>query len=88
MAINLNDILSRFDEKEHTHILIDLLREYIYLIRSHMDVEESKSFPRAKQVLTDDDWSEIDEGFSYKDDPLFGKIIYKQYQDIYDSIVK
>jgi branched-chain amino acid transport system ATP-binding protein len=69
-------------------MLAEQLRKYINLSRSHMVIEESILFPRAKQVLTDDDWAEIDKCFVLKDDPLFGKIIYKQYQHVYDSIIK
>lgn len=76
------------DDKEQTRILADLLQKYVNLSRSHMDIEESNLFPRAKQILTDGDWTEIEKGFNCKDDPLFGKVIFQQYQSIYDSIVK
>ena len=87
-AINLAERLRNIHGKENTRMLAEQLRKYINLCRSHMDCEESKLFPRAQQVLTDEDWAEIDKGFVLKDDPLFGKIIYKQYQHIYDSIIK
>ena len=88
-AINLAERLGHLhaNEKKHIQVLAELLRKYINLTLSHMDIEESKLFPRAKQVLTDKDLAEIDKGFVYKDDPLFGKVIYKQYQHIYDSII-
>lgn len=89
-AINLSEMLGNINanEKSQIQILSDLLRKYINLSRSHMDIEESKLFPLAKQVLTSRDWADIDTGLDYKDDPLFGKVIYKQYQHIYDSIIK
>jgi hemerythrin-like domain-containing protein len=89
-SINLAEMLRNINinEKKHAQILAEHLRKYINLSRSHMDIEESKLFPRAKQVLSNEDWAGIDTGFVYKDDPLFGKVIYKQYQHIYDSIIK
>ena len=89
-AINLAERLGRLhvNEKEHARMLAGLLRKYIDLSRSHMNIEEGTLYPRARQVLTDDDWAEIDKGFVYKDDPLFGRIIFKQYQSIYDAIIK
>lgn len=89
-AIDLAERLGHLhaQEKEQIRILAELLRKYINLTRSHMDIEEGKLFPRAKQVLTEEDWAEIEKGFVYTDDPLFGKIILKQYQHIYDSIIK
>ena len=89
-AINLFELLGNINANEKAQIrtLAGVLRRYISLSRSHMDIEESKLFPRAKQVLTKEDWAEIERGFVYKDDPLFGKILYKQYQHIYDSIFK
>ena len=89
-AINLSEMLRNINanDKKQIRILADLLQKYINLSRSHMDNEECNIFPRAKQVLTEEDWAEVERGFVYKDDPLFGKVIYKQYQHIYDSIIK
>ena len=87
-SINLADMLGNRNVKVHTRILAERLQQYINLSRSHMDIEESILFPRTKQVLTNEDWAEIDKGFVYTEDPLFGKIIYQQYQHIYDSIIK
>ena len=37
-----------------------LLFEFVAAVRSHMEMEEKEFFPRAKDHLTDADWSEID----------------------------
>ena len=87
MAITLNELLDGSKKEEKTPKLINLLREYIDLSRSHMNIEEETIFPRAKQILTDDDWTEIDTGFTCQGDPLFGELIHKQYKNIYDSII-
>lgn len=89
-AINLSEMLRNINanDKEQIRTLADLLQKYINLSRSHMDIEESNLYPCAKQALTEEDWEEIEKGSVYKDDPLFGKVIYKQYQHIYDSIIK
>ena len=38
-----------------------LLSDCIMALRSHMDMEEKKFFPRAADHLTDEDWHEIDD---------------------------
>lgn len=89
-SINLAEMLGNIkaNDREQIRILADLLQKYVNLSRSHMDIEESSLFPCADRVLTKEDWTEIEKGCTYKDDPLFGKVIYQQYQHIYDSIVK
>ena len=89
-AINLSGMFGNIkaNDKKQIRMLSDMLQKYINLSRSHMGIEESKLFPRAKQALTGEDWADIEKGIDFKDDPLFGKVIYKQYQHIYDSIFK
>ena len=88
MAIMLSELIAGPDKRSQTGLLVDLLHRYIEFSRSHMDIEEKEIFPRAREVLTDDDWTQIDTGFNYQGDPLFGDVIQKQYQHIYDSIIK
>jgi hemerythrin-like domain-containing protein len=87
MAITLSELLGGSKKEEKSPQLINLLSEYIVLSRSHMNIEEEKLFPRAKQILTDNDWTEIDTGFTCQGDPLFGELIHKQYKNIYNSII-
>jgi hemerythrin-like domain-containing protein len=86
-AITLSELLGDLKKEEKSQQLIKLLREYIDLSRNHVNIEEETIFPRAKQILTDDDWTEIDTGFTSQGDPLFGEVLHKQYKKIYDSII-
>ena len=88
MAIMLSELIAGPDRKSQTGPLVDLVHKYIEFSRSHMNIEEREIFPRARELLTDDDWTQIDTGFNYQGDPLFGDVIQKQYQHIYDSIIK
>ena len=88
MAMTLSALLAGPDNRSQSQLLVDLLRKYIDLSRSHMNIEEEKLFPSARQALTEEDWIQIDTGFTCQGDPLFGDVIRKQYQHIYDSIIK
>ncbi len=46
---------------------------YIGHLRRHMDVEELRAFPRARQVLRSADWAEIDANMKPILDPVFGE---------------
>ena len=61
--------------------------DYISLLRKHMSKEESRVFPRAHQVLVDDDWQEIRAVLKEQEDPVFGKIVAEEYHTLYDAIV-
>lgn len=45
---------------------------YIGRLRRHMDVEELRLFPRARQVLRPRDWAEVEERMKPILDPVFG----------------
>ncbi|MEE8321283.1 MAG: hemerythrin domain-containing protein [Gammaproteobacteria bacterium] len=87
MAITLSGLLGNSLTKESPELLVEQLQRYIGLTRTHMNVEENILFPRAKQLLTDDDWAETDAGFTSQGDPLLGDVIHKQYRNIYNSII-
>lgn len=87
MAITLSGLLSNSLTRESLELLVEQLQKYIGLIRTHMNVEENILFPRAKQLLTDDDWAETDAGFTSQGDPFLGDVIQKQYRNIYNSII-
>ena len=67
--------------------LTELCQDYLALNRSHMDIEESEAFPRARRVLADSDWAAIESALTPADDPLFGGIVHQSYQELYDQIV-
>ena len=87
-AANLAGVIDDFENNKNAEILARVLQEYIDLTRSHMNIEETELFPKANKLLTEDDWQEIEAGFTYVDDPLFGKVIHKQYENIFNSIIE
>ncbi|MBL1143179.1 MAG: hypothetical protein HND53_14270 [Proteobacteria bacterium] len=86
-ATSLSRELNRLKDSSNAEILVKQLKNYIALSRSHMDVEEAILFPRAKELLTENDWQQVETGFNYVEDPVFGKVIYKQYENILNSII-
>jgi len=68
--------------------LVGLLRDYVALSRTHMNLEESTVFPRAGATLTEQDWQVIEQGMAIEDDPLFGHVISEQYRSLYDTIMR
>jgi len=53
--------------------------DYVARLREHMAIEESDLFPRARQVLDDDDLAAIDRAFDRVRDPLFEASVRDAY---------
>ncbi len=60
--------------------------DYISTLNAHMDLEESQIFPRILEVLSDADWADIIHDIQPDKDPLFGKIVEKRYQDLFEAV--
>lgn len=60
--------------------------DYIQFLRSHMQREEQRLFPRAEAVLSEKDWKEISETIEHRRDPVFGEVVDAQFQSIYQFI--
>lgn len=60
--------------------------DYISTMNGHMDLEESQVFPRILEVLAEEDWADIINEIQPNQDPLFGKIVEKRYQDLFAAI--
>lgn len=63
-----------------------LARDYITATRLHMEREETIVFPRALDILGDEDWDEIDAEIT-ADDPLFGTEVEARYLALHQSII-
>lgn len=71
-------------DREHVH---GLTRDFIGRYRHHIEREERHVFPAARQVLSNQDWADIDsrmEGSS--GDPLFGDDIADYFRALRDDI--
>ena len=63
------------------------LRDYTQGLKEHIRVEERDLFPIAQEVLTTDDWAEVNRAFLDNRDPLFGEQATEQYRELYHRIV-
>jgi hemerythrin-like domain-containing protein len=70
---------SAFDEVAH-HFVRDQ--------RCHMQMEEERFFPLALQILTPDDWAEIDGRVTREEDPIFGGKVSREFAALRDNIFK
>ena len=62
------------------------LRNYTGAIKSHIRSEEKDAMPLAREVLTADDWAEIDRAFLDNDDPLFGSKAKAEFRELFHRI--
>jgi hemerythrin-like domain-containing protein len=64
------------------------LESFVNLQQSHLDYEEGVVFPQLKQALTEDDWRNIEQSWNSKieDDPLFGRTVAEQYQELAERL--
>jgi len=60
--------------------------EYLDFCRGHARLGEREVFPRAREVLTAEDWDRIRAEITAATDPLFGDIVDQSYQHLYDMI--
>ena len=60
---------------------------YVSFYLAHMALEEQQILPLADQVLTGDDWAELDAAFSANRDPLTGHEPEAAYRALFTRIV-
>lgn len=70
---------------------LDALREkasdYLKFLIKHMQKEEGIVMPMAQQVLTPEDWAEIDAAFADNRDPLFSTDAKEDMRRLYSRLV-
>lgn len=71
----------------HCSEFTQALRSYTKHQEEHIRVEERDVMPLAREVLTAEDWVEIDRAFLDNKDPLFGDQASEQYRELYHRIV-
>ena len=64
-----------------------LARSFVDSNRAHMAAEEERFLPLVLQVLSPEDWSEIDAQVTDETDPLFGNSVEARFQALHESIV-
>ena len=65
---------------------VAVLRVYTAGLKSHMHQEEKFAMPLAREVLTKEDWAEIDRAFLDNDDPLFGDKAKAEFRELFHRI--
>lgn len=60
---------------------------YVNFYFAHMAIEERQILPLAEQVLTEQDWSELDRAFEANRDPLTGAPPDEEYRELFSRIV-
>jgi hemerythrin-like domain-containing protein len=60
---------------------------YVNFYFTHMAIEEKQILPLAEQVLTEQDWNELDRAFEANRDPLTGAPPDEEYRDLFSRIV-
>lgn len=64
----------------------ELVEQYASFYFAHMRIEEEQILPAAQELLTEDDWQDIDPAFAANNDPLHGGD-YKQGLDKLFSLI-
>jgi branched-chain amino acid transport system ATP-binding protein len=67
-------------------VFAEALRNYTQGLKSHIRSEEKDLIPLAREVLTVEDWAEIDHAFLDNTDPLFGEQAKAEYRELYHRI--
>lgn len=61
--------------------------DYVRTLYAHMSKEEDTLLKRAREVLTNKDFAELDLDHVREADPLFGEKIQEEYKDLYAYIL-
>ena len=67
---------------------IEVARHFVAQQRRHMKMEEEHFFPRALDILTPEDWAEIDEKMSDEKDPLFLDVVSEEFLALRENILQ
>lgn len=67
--------------------LVKQFNDYIEMYYTHMRVEENDLLSHATTALSEQEWKNINTEVKLDDDPLYGSILNKQYENLYHSIM-
>jgi len=65
----------------------DIVLRYTGFERDHAIKEEKEVLPKAREVLEDSDWEEIDAAFGDNEDPMFGEKCQAEFSDLLNQLV-
>ena len=62
-------------------------REYVKVLRDHLNREEAEAFPLARERLTASDWDELMEEVPSTDDPVFGDADPARFRTLFQHLM-
>ena len=65
----------------------ELVLRYCQFERDHAQLEEAEVLPRAREVLEESDWQEIDAAFGKNQDPMFGDEWDTEFSALFNKLV-
>lgn len=68
--------------------LLTAAKDYLALLRAHMQREEQEVFPGALEHLVEEDWAGIDGALRVREDPLFGRIVKDDFRSLYEYVMR
>ncbi len=77
----LRDDIDALENGRHpiTDQQVRFSRDYTFLQRRHMQLEEDSIFPAAENLFATQDWESIHSSYLMQDDPLFGEQVEVEY---------
>ena len=80
--------LLRFEDgaRSERPALVAMGRDYVESLRYHARVEERTVFVEAESLLDDADWTEIEQAFEERTDPVFGPRVDSEFRALYQHI--
>jgi len=92
MAQNSQEILEEITQLQGNAIfsreeLVNRLKSFIEGYYSHLDKEEGNLLPLAEEKISPAEWESIYTSIEIEDDPLFGKILDKEYEELFKEIM-
>lgn len=80
--------LAEYEEKDPGSLswLRQTVAEYIAFERAHIGTEEREVLPKAREVLTHEDWEEINAAFGENQDPLFSDNRQRRFELLFNTI--
>ena len=76
-----------FSGESEFPVFRDTVLKYCKFERDHAHMEEREILPRAREVLTESDWEEIDAAFGENRDPMFGDQWSDEFSTLFNKLV-
>ncbi len=83
----LNDIIHKFTISKKD-ALQDLFEDYISVLETHIELEETEILCRAIDLLDESDWQQLKHRTTVVEDPIFGHQVHQRYRRIYDHLAQ